>query len=60
VVVFHERDGTEGQCTVVTEHAGPRAGQRVVRGREQETQAASNDGPAGPVRVGPGPARAAR
>jgi hypothetical protein len=39
VVVFHERDGTEGQCTVVTEHAGPRAGQRVVRGREAETPA---------------------
>jgi hypothetical protein len=37
VVIFHERDGSEGRCTVVTERAGPRAGQRVVRGREQET-----------------------
>ncbi|HEX5138803.1 MAG TPA: helix-hairpin-helix domain-containing protein [Planctomycetota bacterium] len=37
VVVFYERDGMEGQHTVVTEHAGPRAGQRVVRGRESET-----------------------
>jgi hypothetical protein len=39
VVVFHERDGQEGRCTVVTERAGPRAGQRVVRGREAETPA---------------------
>jgi hypothetical protein len=37
VVVFYEHDGQEGLCTVVTERAGPRAGQRVVRGREQET-----------------------
>jgi len=37
VVVFYERDGQEGQCTVVTERMGPRAGQRVIRGREQET-----------------------
>lgn len=36
VVIYFERDGREGQCTVVTEHAGPKAGQRVVRGREQE------------------------
>ena len=36
VVIFYERDGLEGQCTVVTEHQGPLAGQRVVRGREQE------------------------
>lgn len=36
VVVFYERDGFEGQCTVVTEHEGPRAGRRVVRGREDE------------------------
>jgi hypothetical protein len=39
VVVFYERDGQEGQCTVVTERAGPRAGQRVARGREQESGA---------------------
>ncbi len=39
VVVFYERDGQEGLSTVVTERAGPRAGQRVVRGRERETPA---------------------
>ena len=36
VVIFFERDGLEGQCTVVTERTGPRAGERVVRGREDE------------------------
>jgi hypothetical protein len=36
VVVYYERDGHEGQCTVVTEYQGPRTGQRVVRGREHE------------------------
>lgn len=36
VVIYFERDGHEGQCTVVTERTGPRAGQRVVRGREDE------------------------
>jgi hypothetical protein len=36
VVIYFERDGREGQCTVVTEHQGPRAGRRVVRGRENE------------------------
>jgi hypothetical protein len=35
VVVFYERDGTEGQCTVVTEHAG-RAGQRRPRARHRD------------------------
>ena len=39
VVIYYERDGREGQCTVVTEHAGPRAGRRVVRGREHESVA---------------------
>ena len=37
VVIYYERDGHEGQCTVVTEYQGPLAGQRVVRGRENET-----------------------
>ena len=37
VVVVYELDGHEGQCTVVTEHAGPRKSQRVVRGRESES-----------------------
>ena len=37
VVVFYETDASpEGQCTVVTETQGPRKGQRVVRGREDE------------------------
>jgi len=36
VVIYFERDGREGQCTVVTERSGPRAGRRVVRGRESE------------------------
>lgn len=34
VVVVFERDGHEGQCTVVTEHRGPDEGRRVIRGRE--------------------------
>ena len=38
VVIYFEQDGTaEGQCTVVTEHQGPLAGIRVVRGFEAET-----------------------
>jgi hypothetical protein len=37
VVIYWERDGEEDQCTVVTETRGPRAGNRVVRGREAET-----------------------
>jgi hypothetical protein len=36
VVIYFERDGSDGQCTVVTERSGPRAGTRVVRGREDE------------------------
>jgi len=40
VVLFYERDGLEGQATVVTESRGPRAGRRVVRGREGEPPAA--------------------
>jgi hypothetical protein len=34
VVVYYERDGREGQCTVVTEQGDPLKGQRVIRGRE--------------------------
>ncbi len=41
VVVYFERDGQEGQCTIVTERSGSRAGQRVVRGREQEGEGAA-------------------
>jgi hypothetical protein len=36
VVIYYERDGAEGQCTVVTERTGPLRGRRVVRGRESE------------------------
>ncbi len=39
VVIYFERDGHEGQCTVVTEYRGPLAGKRVVRGREDEQRA---------------------
>ena len=38
VVIYVERDGHEGQCTVVTEYRGPRTGKRVVRGREDENE----------------------
>jgi hypothetical protein len=36
VVVYFEREGARGQCTVVTEVTGAMAGLRVVRGREAE------------------------
>lgn len=36
VVIYYEHDGSEGQCTVVTEHRGALEGLRVVRGREDE------------------------
>lgn len=35
VVIYYERDGEEGQCTVVTESTGPLKGRRVMRGREK-------------------------
>jgi len=47
VVVYWERDGHEDQCTVVTEHAGPLAGRRVVRSREQECAAHYGEASAG-------------
>jgi DNA polymerase (family X) len=37
VVMFYERAGLDGQCTVVTETRGPKAGKRVIRGRESES-----------------------
>ena len=37
VVIFFEKDGIEGQSTVVTETSGPLMGKRVVRGREIES-----------------------
>lgn len=36
VVVYFDRDGEHGQCTVVTATSGPLSGRRVVRGREAE------------------------
>jgi hypothetical protein len=36
VVIHYRQDGREAQCTVVTEHQGELAGQRVIRGRERE------------------------
>lgn len=36
VLYYYDGDHREGQCTVVTETAGPLTGQRVVRGREAE------------------------
>ena len=39
VVIYFERDGHEGQCTVVTEYRGPLTGKRVIRGREEEVGA---------------------
>jgi len=39
VVIYYHRDHREDQCTVVTAPSGPFAGQRVVRGREEECRA---------------------
>jgi len=36
VVIYYEKNGTEGQCTVITAGSGPMKGQRIVRGREPE------------------------
>jgi putative hydrolase len=36
VIIVYERDGEDDHCTVVTEHAGPLQGRRVIRGRERE------------------------
>jgi hypothetical protein len=36
VVIYWDRDGKEGQATVVTERRGDLSGLRVVRGREEE------------------------
>lgn len=38
VVLYYERDGNEGQATVVTETEGSMEGKRVVRGREEQTR----------------------
>jgi Holliday junction resolvasome RuvABC DNA-binding subunit len=47
VVIFYERDGDAGQCTVVTETHGPQRGDRVVRGRESEHRSRSSGAGAG-------------
>ncbi|MCO6488920.1 MAG: hypothetical protein J5I98_10905 [Phaeodactylibacter sp.] len=39
VVIYYNRDGDEGQATVVTQQGGPLDGLRVVRGRERECRA---------------------
>jgi hypothetical protein len=36
VVIYFEKGGATGQCTVVTETGGPLEGRRVIRGREAE------------------------
>jgi len=36
---YYDDAHVEGQCTVVTESRGALAGQRVVRGREEECRA---------------------
>lgn len=36
VVIYYERDGAEGQATIVTKQGGALGGQRIVRGREDE------------------------
>jgi DNA polymerase (family X) len=36
VVVYYDRGFGENQCTIVTEHNGPLAGLRVIRGRGKE------------------------
>ncbi len=57
VVLFYERNGDAGQCTVVTESHGPLTGRRVVRGRENECgrlAAADTGTGAEPAPVGPG------
>jgi hypothetical protein len=37
VIYYHHDHEPEAQCTVVTEHAGPLRGLRVIRGRECES-----------------------
>ncbi len=49
VVYYYDDDHREGQCTVVTETQGPMAGERVVRGREQECRRLRRAGARAPV-----------
>ena len=43
VIVYYERNGDEGQATIVTEHHGSMTGQRAVRGREGECLTSSRE-----------------
>jgi hypothetical protein len=36
VVIYYDKGGRQGQCTVITAGTGPLKGERVVRGRERE------------------------
>lgn len=36
VVIYYDRDRSEGQCTVITSERGPLEGRRIARGRETE------------------------
>jgi hypothetical protein len=43
VIVYYERNGDEGQVTIVTEWHGPLVGRRVARGREAECWELADD-----------------
>lgn len=49
VVLYYDRDGTKGQCTVVTEMRGQLEGLRVVRGREAELVESASRSPEFPA-----------
>jgi hypothetical protein len=38
VILYYHTGSAEGQCTVVTAHAGAMKGKRIVRGREEECE----------------------
>ncbi len=48
VIIVYERDGRDNHCTVVTEHEGGLAGERVVRGRERECREVRKNQPVSP------------
>jgi DNA polymerase (family X) len=43
VLLFHDGDHNEGQCTIITSEFGPLEGRRIVRGREAECEAFYRD-----------------
>lgn len=59
VVLIYERDGEQGQATVVTETRGSLQGRRVVRGREEECLAFYGNGPKRKMRPNASNTRAA-